>query len=248
MILADVHCHLDFFEEGHDEIIIRARNAGVKAAINNGVNPEKNRKTIELAQKYDIVKAALGIYPTDAEKMTDSEIEEELLFIEKQKDRIIALGEIGLDNVAKDPMKLSRQKEILKKFFTLSWKLRKPMILHSRKAEPEIVDMLEEHRIKSCVLHCFNGNFKLIRRAADAGCYFSIPANIVRMEHFQKMAKELPLSKILTETDAPFLSPFREKKNEPAFIIETIRMIAKIKGLTEEETANNIWMNFQRVF
>ena len=248
MILADIHCHLDFFESGVDGIVERARKAGVRSIINNGVSPEKNRIVLGYAKKYDIVKAALGLYPTDAVKLGDEEVDNELKFIEKNKDKIIALGEIGLDNVAKDINLLNKQKEILEKFFVLSEKIKKPMILHSRKAENDIVEMLESSNVKKCVLHCFNGNFNLIKKAADLGYYFSIPTNVVRMQHFQKMAEEVNINQLLTETDAPFLSPYKEKKNEPAFVIESVKKIAEIKGFTAEEVANNVWMNCQGLF
>ncbi len=110
--------------------------------------------------------------------------------------------------------------------------------------------MLESSSIdaKKVVLHCFSGNKKLIKHAADNGWNFSIPPVIVRLQHFQMMAEIININQLLTETDAPYLSPYPGKTNEPAYVAETIKKIAEIKGFEQEEVANNIFMNFQRIF
>ena len=98
------------------------------------------------------------------------------------------------------------------------------------------------------MLHCFSGKKILVKKAADLGYYFSIPTNIVRAQNFQLMAKEVNINQLFCETDTPYLSPFREKQNEPAFIIESYKKIAEIKGMDLEEVKNNIWMNYQKLF
>lgn len=258
MILIDVHNHLDhdFFKEDLDEVIQRAKQAGVKAIITNGLDPDTNRKSLELADKYDIVKAALGIYPPESlEKESETgehtrptvefDIDEEIKFIEQNKDNIIAIGEIGLDFVHSQT---ADQKELFQKMLDLAKKLDKPAIIHSRRAEREVIETLESNQQKNVILHCFSGKKKLIKRALELGYYFSIPCNVVRSQQFQITVELAPFSQILTETDGPYMSPFKEKRNEPAFITETIKKIAEIKNITQEETANNIYMNYQRVF
>ncbi|PIO04921.1 TatD family deoxyribonuclease, partial [Candidatus Woesearchaeota archaeon CG08_land_8_20_14_0_20_43_7] len=174
-------------------------------------------------------------------------VDEEIRFIEKQKDQIIAIGEVGLDyNWIKD--RCDEQKDTFSKIIRLAEKIKKPIIVHSRKAEIDILDMLESSRLKKVVLHCFCGRSSLVKRAVDDGYSFSIPANIVRDMHFQKIAAEIPTNQILTETDAPFLSPFRGKRNEPAFISESLKKISELRGLTVEETSNLIYLNYQRMF
>ena len=123
-----------------------------------------------------------------------------------------------------------------------------PLIIHSRKAELDVVEMLESSDIKKVVLHCFSGRHHLIKRAAEHGWSFSVPTNIVKSEHFQKMVEMVNISQLLTETDAPYLSPFTGKRNEPAFIAESLKKIAEVKNMTVDDTANNIFMNYQHLF
>jgi len=124
------------------------------------------------------------------------------------------------------------------------------MSIHSRKAEKDVIELLECSSLKKSqiILHCFSGKKSLITKAASHGWSFSVPTNIVRAENFQSLVRNVDLSQLLTETDAPWLSPYKEKRNEPAFVIETIKEIAKQKSLDSEEVANNIFMNYQKIF
>jgi len=251
MLLVDVHAHLDLkeFDSDLDEVINRAKTAGIKVIINNGLNPESNRKTLELSKKYEILKPALGLYPDDAIKLTQEQIRDEINFIKRNKDKIIAIGEVGLDyKYCKEKKNQKFQKEIFLKIINLSKKINKPLIIHSRKAESDVIDMLENSDAKKAILHCFSGKLKLIKKAAELGYYFSVPTNVVRSSQFQKLVEIVDINQILTETDSPYLSPYKGRRNEPAFIIETIKKIAEIKNITINETANNIFMNYQKVF
>lgn len=254
IMIVDVHAHLDHqaLIKNMPEIIARAKEAGVKKIITNGINSATNRISLDLAKKYDIVEAALGWYPRDAlseeelglfkdSKLLD--IEEELEFIKKQN--FIALGEVGLD--LKHGKDIKIQQEDFQKFIELSEKTKKPLIVHSRKAELQAIEQLESSKAK-IVMHCFGGKHKLAKRIADNGWSFSIPTNIVNSQHFQKIVENTNISQILTETDAPYLSPFKEKLNEPSFIVESIKKIAEIKGLEKIEVENNIFMNYQKKF
>ena len=115
-------------------------------------------------------------------------------------------------------------------------------------AEKEVIEILEEEKAEKVMMHCFCGKFKLVKRIVENGWKLSLPTNIVRNELFQKVAREIDISKILTETDAPYLSPFKESVNEPAFVQETINKIAEIKGMDPTEVANVIYMNYQNLF
>ena len=259
MILVDAHAHLDHhdFDKDLAEVIERAKAAGIKAIVSNGVNPETNRKTLEIAKRFDIVKPALGIYPPNAldREIKDNtyplkpnvfDVDAEIEFIRKNKDKIIAIGEVGLDYESGKPD--DDQEDVFELMIDLANEINKPLIVHSRKAEAAVLDTLETNHAKKVLLHCFCGKKSLIKRAVDLGYYFSIPTNIVRAHNFQNMVKIVDISRILTETDAPYLSPFQGKRNEPAFIIETIKKIAEIKGMNKEEVAQNIYMNFQKLF
>ena len=249
MLLVDAHAHLDHckFEKDLDEVIQRAKDNDVKAIINNGINPEKNRITLELAEKYDIVKAALGLYPIEALEMSEEDIDKELEFISKNKDKIVALGEVGLD-YHWDKEKHDKQKKLFEKIIGLSEKLKKPLIVHSRNAEQDVLDMIESSNVKKVVLHCFGGSFDLTNKANDMNLFFSIPANVTRSNHFQKIVKEVNINKILTETDSPYLSPEPGKRNEPANIVKSVEKIAELKKMDVIEVANNIFMNYKDLF
>jgi TatD DNase family protein len=253
-MLADVHCHLDFngLYERLDEVILNAKKAGVKAIITSGVNPETNQIGLDIAARYkDIVKTSFGIYPIDALEREGLigkkiDVDNELTFLEKNKDKFIAVGEVGLDlHSGKD---LARQKEAFGKILAVAKKLDKPVLVHSRKAETEALDMLESYGMKKVIMHCFTARKHIVKRAYDLGYSFSIPPVIVRLQQFQEMAELVDINHIFTETDAPFLSPFKDKRNEPAFIVETIKKIAEIKKMDITEVENNIWMNYQKMF
>ncbi|MCX6707194.1 MAG: TatD family hydrolase [Candidatus Woesearchaeota archaeon] len=254
MGLLDVHCHLDFpqFDKDLNEVIERARNAGVKFIVQNGVNPKSNRKSIIIAEKYpDIVKLALGLYPVDALDLTDEQFDDELKFIENNKDRIVALGEVGIDHHwAKEEEKDSgkKQAENFEKIITLAEKIRKPLIVHSRDAEKEAFELLQSSGAKKVVMHCFNADFDTIKKAEDAGYYFTVPCIIVRSKHFQKMAKKVSLDRLFTETDAPFMSPFQGKRNEPVHVAETIKKIAEILDKKEKDVEDQMIDNYKRFF
>jgi len=248
-ILVDVHAHLDHCNQDDlYNIVERAKKAGVNMIITNGIDPETNRKALELAKKYDIVKAALGLYPIDALKMSDEDIDCEMEFIKNNKDNIIAVGEIGID-YHRDRKEHERQKMIFKKMLGLADEIEKPVIIHSRKAEEDCISILEGSKLKKpIIIHCFGGNRKLVERIRDNGWFFSIPANIIRDSHFQMIVEHVPITQLLTETDAPYLSPYKDKPSEPSFITETIKKMAEIKGMDEKEVMNSIFMNYQKVF
>lgn len=240
----DVHAHLDHeLVEDLDKIIQNARDAGVKVIINNGLNSETNKITLEMAKKYDIVKPAFGIYPSDAAEISDFDLESEIKFIKNNNP--IAIGECGLDGTYDN---MDRQVEVFEKLVDLAIELDIPLIIHSRKAEIKILDIIEEKKPKKVVLHCFSGKKSLIKRGYDLGCYFSIPTNVVRAQNFQIMSELIPITRIFTETDTPYLSPIKETWNEPANVSSSIKKIAEIKKMDELEVETSIFMNYQKLF
>ncbi|HLC70901.1 MAG TPA: TatD family hydrolase [Candidatus Nanoarchaeia archaeon] len=265
MNLIDVHCHLNHadFKTDLPEVLERAEQAGIKVILCSGVNPASNKEVLELARKYPIIKASLGIYPIDALGLAEAEIglprqtvpinlDEEFKFIEKNKDNVAAIGEVGMDFYwAKKEETYEKQAENFRRIIGFAIKIKKPLVIHSRKAEEECINILEQE-IKNkeipVIQHCFSGRKSLITRAAALGHYFSIPPNILRSGSFEALVKKVDMSQLLTETDAPYLSPYPETRNEPAFVLETIKKIAVIKKITAEETATKIWENYQKIF
>src|SRR3989344_1520422 len=247
-MLVDIHCHLNFkdYDKDRDEVIKRAEKLNM-IIVDSGTNIEDNKKSLELSKRYKIVKSSLGLYPLHAVKLNEKQLENEINFIRENKDKIIAIGEIGLDK-SEENCNFEKQVEVFKEVLSLAEKINKPVVIHSRKAEKECIDILETFKIKHIDMHCFGGNFKLVKKIQDNGWIFSIPTNIVRLFHFQKIVEETPMSQLLTETDSPYLSPYPEKRNEPSFVVETIKKISEIKKLDEEEAKKLIYMNFQKNF
>jgi TatD DNase family protein len=295
MKLVDVHAHLEHprFERDLDEVVDRFVEGGGELIVSSGVNPETNRKALELARRYDVVRISFGLYPIDAlakevessndflREVKEFDVDEELAWIEEHADDCVAIGEVGLDynwkEFQSDEMR-ERQKEVFRKVLRLAKKIGKPVVIHSRKAEMDVVEILEEEGMKvarnstidgssvdldlrdgvpisrsrlpsrSVVMHCFNGKKSLIKRGVENGWSFSVPANIVRLEHFKMLVEMVPLGQLLTETDAPYLSPVAGERNESVNVLVTLKEIAKIKGISVEEVAEKVWGNAERLF
>tara|TARA_Y100000310_G_scaffold338703_1_gene429174 strand:+ start:2486 stop:3259 length:774 start_codon:yes stop_codon:yes gene_type:complete len=253
----DIHSHLDhpLIYKNIDVVIKNAKKANLKHIITNGIDPITNRITLELAKKYDIIKAGLGIYPRSAltkeiedenyNIKTSYNVDKEIEFIKSNKANFVCLSEVGLDFVnGEDKQQISDFNKIIK----LAEKIDKPLVIHSRKAEKKVIEILSSTKIKKIVLHCFCGKKSLVNEARDKGWYFTVPTSVVRAQQFQNLVEETPISQLFCETDSPYLSPFKDKQNEPAFVKESYKMIAKIKKLTLEEASNNIYMNYQKIF
>ncbi|MBI2142970.1 TatD family hydrolase [Candidatus Woesearchaeota archaeon] len=250
MLLVDVHAHLDLIEkEKLAAVIERAKAEGVKAIVSNSIGPKSIQKVLELQQRFGIVKAALGLYPTEAARMSAAAIEGELGFIRSCKGKIVAIGEVGLDyQEARSEKEREQQQHLFERQLELAKELGKPVIVHSRQAEKRVVEMLISCGCNRVILHAFHGSLKLAQTAAEAGFYITIPTNIRRSSHFQAMVKQLPLSRLLTETDAPYLAAEKDGRSEPSHVAEAVRRIAAIKGVTAEEAANIIYGNYRRLF
>ncbi len=259
---ADCHTHLTdpAFAEDLPEVVTRARAAGVRWMVTNGTDGPTNRAALGLAEAYPEVLPALGIYPVDAVaneviangpelpwEQQPCDVEVELAFIDAHAHEAVAIGECGLDRhwVAAH---MGRQREVFAALIDLALRHDRPLIVHSRRAEADAIEMLLERGATRVDLHCFSGRFKLARRACEAGFYCSIPANLRNNELFRKMARELPLERLLTETDAPYLAPERGTRNEPANVAATVAAIAELRGMEVAEVETTLEANFRRLF
>jgi TatD DNase family protein len=263
MILVDDHCHLthDRYKEDLNAVLDRAKKSGVKAIVCSGVNTPTNREALALAEKHkEIVKCSMGIYPVDALGLGADEIglsrqtepidlDAEFSFIKKNKDKIVAIGECGLDyHWVKDEKHQEKMREVFQRVIEFTEKIKKPIVIHSRRAEANAVEMLESSKIKNIVMHAFEARKNLIKKVADNGWYFSIPATIGKSQQFQTVAEIANINQLITETDGPWMSPIPGEMNEPKNVLLAVKKIAEIKKFTVEETANNIWLNFQKVY
>jgi len=256
----DVHAHLDHirYKDDLDKVITNCRKKKI-TVVTSGVNKESNREVLRIASEYkDVVKAALGMYPFDVIGVQRDEsysgkisgkfnVDDELDFIKKNKNNIVAISEVGMDKSI-EKHQIEKQKKVFEKIIALSEKIKKPLVVHSRKAELECIEMLESCKHKNIVMHFFSGNFKLVKRVEDNGWSFSIPCIVDRLQHFQLVCERVNLSQLLTETDSPYAPPKTFDKNEPMFVAKTVKQIAKIKKLDEQEVKKNIFMNFQKLF
>lgn len=232
-MLIDVHCHIENYED-LDEAVKEC-----DVIINNGSTRESLKQSLAVSKKYKNVKVALGVLTCEIPDWSQNDFD----WIAKQK--MIAVGEIGMDGTYPD---LDKQEKWFRKFLELALKKDLPVIVHTRKAEQGIIEILEEMKVKKVVLHCFCGSFKLIDRALANRWYFSVPTSVVYSGQFQDLVKRVPLTRILTESDSPYLAPVKGERNKPGNVKLSIAKIAEIKGITEEECANAIFANYQGLF
>ena len=241
-MLIDDHAHLDFFsEEERDKMINRF--PGI--IIQNSVNLKSMKKSLEICEKYKNTKCALGIYPLHCLEITENELDGQINFIKENKDKIVALGEIGLD--FKESSEKEKQIKNLKKFISLAEEIKKPLIIHSRNAIREVLDVLKGIKVK-VILHYFDANTTLVKEALDLGFYFSVPTNISSSKSLKKLVKIVPLNRLFTETDSPYLSPIKGEKNEPINVKHTIKVISEIKNVSEKEVEGQIYKNYLEIF
>ena len=259
-MLVDVHCHLnhELFKKDLDAVIKRSVDKGVKAIVCSGVNHPTNVEILKIAAKYDVVKCTAGLYPIDllglgpdesgiTRQTTPIDLDDEFEFIKKNK--FVGIGECGLDyHWSKKEEEHKKQRENFFKIISFAEKLKKPIVIHSRKAEADVISMLESSSLKKVILHCFEGRKHLIEKAIDKGYSFSIPCNIIKLQHFQAVVERAPMQQLLTETDSPWLGPVAVERNEPFNVLGTVQKISEIKKITAEECGNLIFMNYQRMF
>jgi TatD DNase family protein len=246
--VTDTHCHLDFknFNKDRDEVIQRALKAGVTTMINSGIDLKTNRKTLELARKYDFIHATLGLNPNGLGEMTDEEVDATLDQIRAHAKEIVGVGEAGLDYYrCPDQKGQDRQREVFRKVVDLSRELDLPQVIHARLAEDEAFEMVKD--LNKVVFHCYSGTVGTMRNAVDRGFYISLATVVCKSAQHQVLARQVPLDRLLIETDSPFLSP-KAGRNEPAYVLEGLNLIAKIKDLPPEDVAKATTTNARRIY
>ncbi len=246
--LVDTHTHLcdPVFDEDRTEVLERAGKAGVGAIVLVGEDLSDARRNLELAANHPMLKPAAGLYPAILDQPQAEEIQD---FIRKKRDKLVAIGEVGLDHwVVKEEPEKVLQRHIFKSFIELAQELDLPLNVHSRSAGRHAVTLLLESEATRVQLHAFDGKFSAALPAAEAGYFFSIPPSVVRSRQKQKLVKQLPLSCLLVETDSPVLGPSPTERNEPANITTSIRAIAEIKNVSEAEVIEAVADNTLRLY
>ena len=248
-MLIDTHTHLDFkeFDDDRDEVIQRAFDGGVEKIITIGCSLQRSQAAVDLAQKYDNVYATVGLHPEDINELENPGALEKLHKFGQQK-KVVAIGEIGLEYYQlKDESLKEKQVRGFREQLNLAKELELPVVLHCRDAYEEILEILKSDGAPSGVVHCFSGNKEIARQLVDLGLYISFTGIITFKNAAETLpvVKEVPLERIMVETDCPYLAPepHRGQRNEPAYVRQVAEQVATVKEIgidrTEEITSKN---------
>jgi len=254
----DSHAHIDGeeFDGDRDEVIGRARAAGVCAILNVGTgDPHAGslERAVQLAEEYDDVYAAVGIHPHDA-RLFDESVAERLESLLTGNRKIVALGEIGLD-YHYDNSPRDEQRRAFVRQLHMAHALSLPVIIHSRDAEAETVEVLRDEyggAERRGVMHCFSGGREMAEQVLEMGFFISFAGNVTfkNAESLRDVARNVPLDKLLIETDCPYLSPvpLRGRRNEPAHVTATAQCLAGLCGLSVVDMGKITSANFSKLF
>lgn len=252
-MLIDTHCHLDpqYFPEGPEETLVRARSAGVTGFVCVGVGSLRQAQAaVAIAEQRADVWATVGVHPHDAQGC-DAELEAALLRA-AQSPRVVAVGEIGLD-YHYDHSPRDKQGEVFRRFIAAARQLKKPIVVHTRTAPDETLAILQAEQARDVggIIHCFSEDKAFAERALDLGFYLSFSGIVTFKKSLaiQEVAAWAPADRILVETDSPYLAPVpvRGKRCEPAFVLHTARYVATLRGVSLEELAQQTTDNAQRL-
>jgi len=257
-MFVDSHAHLDGpeFDADRDDVIQRARDAGVSVILNVGTGDPHSgalERAVELAEKHVDIFASVGTHPHDARLFNDA-AEQRIANLVRQSRRVIAWGEIGLD-FHYDNSPRDAQMDVFRRQLQLARETRLPVIIHTREAEAETIAILKSEWSGAGIpgiMHCFSGSLALAEQALELGFLISFSGIVTfkKADDLRAVAAQVALERLLIETDCPFLAPvpFRGKRNEPAFVVEVARCLAKLRGLEVDEMARLTSANFARVF
>ncbi|MCI5131175.1 MAG: TatD family deoxyribonuclease [Candidatus Electrothrix sp. EH2] len=251
--LIDSHCHLDMesCQEDIDDLVASARQCAVHTIITIGIDLASSQRAAELADTYPGVYAAVGIHPHSAEEGDDT-VYQQLKDI-AASDKVVAYGEIGLD-YAKQYAPAKRQRVEFARQLELAKELDLPIIIHDRDAHEDTLRIFREQGPFPAggVMHCFSGDTALARQVLDLGLYISVPGIVTfkNATELQKVAQEIPLERMLLETDGPFLTPvpFRGKRNRPEYLLYTAAKVAELRNISIEEVTRQTSENTRKLF
>lgn len=273
-MLIDTHAHLMFpeFDVDREEVVLRAREAGLRAVVNVGCGIESSRRGVEMARadRSGFLYATLGLHPYEADQVTDELMGEwEKWILEDRAGRstrgtgvdgagadvgvgcIVAIGETGLDYL-KSQIDHEQQKMSFRKHLELAMKVGLPLIVHNRGADEDCLGILKEFFRLKAVFHCYGSTLEFAKRVWEAGFMTSFTGIITfpSAKELREVVKEVPLDKFMIETDSPYLAPqaYRGKRNEPAYVVEVVKMIAEVKGMGVGEVEKVAVENTEKFF
>lgn len=248
--MIDAHCHMTFrnFENNRDKIIGDCRNS-MDAVIDSAPSIGDSKKSTQLADKYpNFIFSCVGLHPDEIPRLNAHQIDGQIEFIKSNSDKIVAVGEVGLDYLrVKNKSDREKCREVFVQFIELAKELNKPLVIHAREDGGESVKILEDSGAEKVILHCF-GSPGNVQNVIANNWFASIPTLIVRSNKHRKLVRELPLGSILTETDSPFLSPVKNEDNIPKNVSFVVEAIAKELGITAAEADKATTENAIRAF
>ena len=240
----DSHAHYDdgWFDADRDELLASLPSKGVCGIVNNSVDLNNAKRVIELAEKYDFMYAAVGVHPENLEGLPDDMLSQLAALTGHPK--VVAIGETGLDYHRDIPRE--EQRRVFEEQLRLSLELKMPIVVHDREAHGDVFDLLRKYR-PNALVHCFSGSVELMREAVRLGCVISLGGVVTfkNARHSVEVAREIPLDRLLLETDAPYMAPvpFRGKRCDSSMILFAAEKIASLRGITTQElltiTADN---------
>ena len=249
MKLVDTHCHLDNekFDEDRLEVIERIKE-NLEFCVNIGYDLASSKKSLELAKEYDFIYAVIGVHPIDIAEY-DEEVEKELELLGKNP-KVVAIGEIGLDyHWMTEPKEV--QQERFKRQLELAERLNKPVVIHTRDAMEDTVNILKEYPNITGVIHCYPGSLETAKQLVDR-FYLGIGGTLTfkNSKKAVEVVKDIPLDRIVIETDCPYLTPepFRGKRNEPIYVEYVAKKIAEIKEISVEDVTKITTENAKKLY
>ncbi len=237
MRLFDAHTHIDMkhFQNDREQVISRAKKAGLVGMVTSSIGPGSFRRTLGIVKKHNSY-----LYHTagsQVSRLTEDEALKTISLIRKYSAEIVAVGEVGLDyHWVKDQNQRKAQEPLFKLFIELANELKLPLVIHSRKAEARATEILEKHSAVRVLMHCYDGPTEVTKRISDNGWSITLPANFAKCRSRSEAGKAMPLNQILLETDGPYLSP-TEGRNEPANLTFGCQSLAKLLDLPAEHVA-----------
>ena len=253
-MLVDSHCHLDFpdFAQELEDVVARARAAGVGRIVTISTRVKKHAQVLAIAERFADVFCSFGTHPHNAQEEMDVTTDD--LVARSQHPKIVAIGEAGLDyHYDNSPRDL--QEQSFRRHIAAARQTRLPLVIHSRDCDEDMARILEEEMGKGAfpaVLHCYTGGRALAVKAIELGLYISFTGILTfkNSAALRELAAQLPAERVLVETDAPYLAPmpYRGKRNEPAYVVETAKVLAQACGVPAETVAAQTTQNFFRLF
>lgn len=253
-MLIDTHCHLDYLQKNCnlDDIIVRSRSAGVGKIITISTFVKEFEIIKAITEQYDDIFCTIGTHPCNVDN--DEFDIENVLNLCKSNDKIIGIGETGLDLYRNENPPLNLQIDFLEKHIFVAKQMNLPLIFHCRASENESIEILKskEYIGLKCIMHCFTGSYEFAKKCLDLGFYISF-SGIVTFKNAQELreiAQKIPLDRLLIETDAPFLAPMpmRGKENEPSFLPYTAKFLAEMFNIEYNVFLLQLFNNYKALF